>query len=137
MATIWMKSGSLWGAGLMQAALADAEIHLFQAAMGVSINPNLLLATLEAAECDFTGYAPITVATWQDPYLVPGGGAGTSSGSQVFAIATPYTTANVVGGGWVQDAGGVLLFAWSYDPTIPLVGAGDAVPVEQIPVFGG
>jgi hypothetical protein len=136
MATEYMKSGMLWGAGLLQTALADAVIHLFKGGMGIIISDNLQLADLEAAEADFTGYAPITVATWLAPYLMPGGGAGTSTGSKVFAIASPYTVGNSIGGGWIQDADDVLVFAWDYSPAISLVGPGDAVPVEQIVVFG-
>lgn len=136
MAIIYPNSGALWGAGLLQTALADAEIHLFQDGMGIIVQPSLTLTDLEAAEADYTGYAMVTVADWLAPLLNPVGGASIDSGVGQFAIASPYTVSNVIGGGWLQTAGGVLVSAWDYSPTRTLAGAGDGFPVDLILVFG-
>lgn len=133
---IYPNSGVLWGAGLLQTALANAEIHLYQDGMGVVLSNATTLAELAAAEADFTGYAPVTITAWQDPLLNPLGGAGTDSGLHQFAAGAPYTVANVIKGGWIETAGGVLVTAWDYDAPRSISGPGDGVPVDMILVFG-
>lgn len=133
---IYPNSGALWGAGLLRTGLANALIKLFKAGAGISVNPALTLTQLEAAEADYTGYAPITVATFTTPLLNPVAGASVSSGTQQFQIAAPYTVANVIGGGWIESAGGVLVAAWDFDPTRTLAMAGDGIPFEFIAIFG-
>lgn len=133
---LWMNEGALWGAAILRTALEDAEFHLFKSGEGITINRTLTLAALEAAEADYTGYAAIVITAFGPPILMPGGGAGVNSGSQLFAIASPYSVGNTIGGGWCQSADGDLLFAWNYDPVIGLSGPGQGIPVEQIPVFG-
>lgn len=133
---IYPNTGALWGAGLLRTALATSEIHLFKAGMGVAITPALVLADLEAAEADYTGYAAEEVTAFAAPLLNPLGGASIDSGSVQFAIASPYTDGNVIGGGWIQTSGGVLVAAWDYDPTRSLTGPGDGVPVDLFLLFG-
>lgn len=130
------NTGMLWGAGLLQTALAGSKIRLFQDGQGINVGPALTLAELEAAECDFTGYTEATIANWLAPLLNPVGGASTDSGSVQFAISAPYTVSNVVGGGWVETAGGVLVAAWNYDPVRPVLGAGDGISVDLFLIFG-
>jgi len=133
---IYPNTGALWGAGLLRTALAASEIHLFRAAMGITINPALTLAELVAAEATYTGYAAEEITTFAAPLLNPLGGASTNSGTVQFQIASPYTVPNVIGGGWIQTAGGVLVAAWDYDPTRTLAGAGDGFPVDLFLLFG-
>lgn len=136
MAIIYPNSGALWGAGLLRTALAGSEVHLYQASMGIVINPALTLAELEAAEANYTGYAAEAITAFAAPLLNPLGGASIDSGSVQFAIESPYTVPNVIGGGWIQTTGGVLVAAWNYDPTRGLVGAGDGFPVDLFLLFG-
>lgn len=132
----YMNSGMLWGAGLLETALAACEIHLFKSGEGIVIGPSLLLADLVAAKADYTGYLEITVAAMLAPVLNPLGGGSTTTGTQQFATAAPYTVGNSIGGGWIQDAAGVLLMAWDYDPPRVMAGAGDAIPAEVVFLFG-
>lgn len=136
MAIIYPNSGAMWGAGLLQTALAGSEIHLFQAGMGVVIGPALDKATLVAAECDYTGYASQTVAAFLDPLLSKLGGASIDSGVAQFAITTPFTVPNVVGGGWLEDAAGDLVAVWDYNPNVTLAGAGDGLGADLLLLFG-
>jgi hypothetical protein len=131
----YTNAGALELAGLVQTALIDCELHLFKAGE-VTVGPGTVLADLEAAECDFTGYATIVVPTMSDPLLFPGGGASISTGTRQFAMAAPYDTPNLVGGGWLQTAGGAVLMAWQYGEPRGVAGPGDGVPVEQVLVFG-
>ena len=133
---LYPNSGLLWGAGLLKTALANSKIRLFKADAGIILTNATTQAELVAGECDFTGYAAITVAAWNNPLLNPVGGAGIDSGLQQFATANPYTVGNSVGGGWVETAGGVLVAAWNYDPARSCNGAGDGVPVDLILIFG-
>lgn len=133
---IYPNAGALWGAGLLKTALALSEIHLFKSGMSIVVNPGLTLAELELAEADYTGYAAEEVTAFSVPLLNPIGGASVNSGSVQFQIAAPYTVGNVIGGGWIQTTGGVLVAAWDYDPTRALVGAGDGFPVDLFLLFG-
>lgn len=136
MAIIYPNTGALWGAGLLQAELALSEIHLYQAGMGIVLGPSIDLTTLEAAEADYTGYAPMTVTAFEDPLLSQLGGASIDSGVAQFATAAPYTVSNVIGGGWIQTAGGVLVAAWDYNPVRTLAGAGAGLGVDLLLLFG-
>lgn len=133
---IYPNTGLLWGASLLKTGLLNAEFHLFKAGEGIILSSALTLAELVAAEADYTGYADI-VPTWADPLLNPVGGAGTDSGLAQFAPAAPYTVGNVIGGGWVQTAGGILVAAWDYEaPGRVMAGPGDGIPVDLIMLFG-
>lgn len=130
------SAGALWLAGIVRTALAGCKIRLFKDGEGIVVGPALTLAALEAAEADFTGYAEITVANMTAPLLNPLGGASISTSTQQFAMAAPYTTPNVIAGGWIETATGDLVMAWSYGEPKSLVGAGDGIPVEEILLFG-
>ena len=133
---LYPNAGSIELASVVQAALANSEIHLFQAG-SVTLAPGTTLAELVAAECDFTGYAPATVTAFNDPLLSPFGGAQIGSGTKQFAIDAPYTVSNVVQGWWLEDSGGNLICAGEFPSLISLVGAGDGIPIDVNLVFGG
>lgn len=133
----YCNAGSLWLAGKAQAALANCKLRLYQDGMGIVIGPTLTQTALDAAVATFTGYADITVAAMTAPLLNPIGGASISTGSRQFAMASPYTTSNVIAGGWIEDSTGALVMAFSFAQPISITGAGDGIPVEQVFLFGG
>jgi len=135
-AILYPNTGSLWLAGVVQAALANSEVHLFQSG-SVTLTPLTVLADLTAAEADYTGYALETVTAWFDPLLNPLGGASIESGLLQFSIDAPYTVSNMIGGWWVEETGGELVCAGEFPTPRPLAGAGDGIPFNIELVFGG
>lgn len=129
---------SLSGAKVLAAAnktrMAACVMHLYKASF--TPTPTSVLADYQAAECDFDGYAPATIATWADPVLA----------GQGYAVYAPTQTfrwdfdtdgiGNQVGGHWLQTAGGDLIDYSIYGPSIPCQGPDQAVvktPVEVTP----
>jgi hypothetical protein len=131
----YTNAGALYVAGVMQLELALCKLKLFKAGE-ITLSAGTTKAELDAAECDFTGYAAKTVTAMTDPLLFPGGGASISTGTVQFAAGAPPITANLVGGGWLETAAGEVLMAWQYETPRGVAGVGDGVPVEQILVFG-
>lgn len=85
----------------LQARLAGAKLRLFKSSLGSPL-ADITLAQLEAAECDFTGYAEETIAAWLDPLKASGGGAQITAATKQFDAAAPNTTSNMVGGYWIE-----------------------------------
>lgn len=135
-ALIYPNSGSLWLAAIVQVALVNSEVHLYQTG-AIVLTPTTTLAELALQEADYTGYAMETVTAWFDPLLNPAGGASIESGLVQFAIAAPYTVDNVIQGWWVQDAAADLVCAGDFAAPKPLVGAGDGIPFNIELIFGG
>ena len=135
-AIIYPNSGALWLAAVVQTALANSEIHLYQTG-SVVLSNTTTLADLTAAEADYTGYAAETIAAWFDPLLNPAGGASIESGLVQFQIASPYTTPNVIQGWWIEDSTGDLVAAGDFAVPKSLMGAGDGIPFNIELIFGG
>lgn len=135
-ALIYPNSGSLWLAAIVQTALAASVMHLFQTG-SVVLSAATVLADLEAAEADYTGYVEQTITAWFDPLLNPLGGASIESGLLQFAIASPYTVDNVIQGWYVQDSADALVCAGDFTTPKALVGAGDGIPFNVELIFGG
>lgn len=85
----------------LQARLAGAKLRLFKSSLGVPL-ADITLAMLEAAECDFDGYAEETIAAWLDPINSTGGGAEITAPTEQFDGAAPGVTVNSVGGYWIE-----------------------------------
>lgn len=131
------NAGALLLAAVVQAELAACEIRLFKFG-DITPDQATTLAELDAAECDFTGYAAEVVAAWQDPALNALGGAGIQTSVQ-FNTASPYTTSNVVGGYYIVDLTGtpeVLAVQAFAAPGIEMGFAGQAIPITQLLLFG-
>lgn len=133
---IYPNSGSLWLAGVVQAALAASDMHLFQAAM-VTLSPLTDLADLTAAEATYTGYTAQTITAWFDPLLNGAGGASIESGLLQFSIAAPYTVGNLIQGWFLTETGGDLVCAGDFAVAKGLNGAGDGIPFDVSLRFGG
>lgn len=121
-----------------KAALANATVHLFKSDFHPT--PANLLADFEAAECDFDGYAAVTIAAWGDVVLASG-----NAGYAVLGALCEYLWAhdtddvpNSVGGWWVQTAASVLRNFFEFGTSVPMTGADMSVSfVPVVPVFAG
>jgi|SRR5215831_154920 len=123
MALVTVTSGALVLATDLQTFLAAAKVRLFKDG-AIVIGPNTTKAELVALECDYTGYAEATVATWLGPMLAPISGAMVQSPTLIFSIDAPYTVGNSVQGWWLEDAAGDLLMIGTPTASIPLTGPG-------------
>lgn len=126
-------SGARLEAVAAKARLAASVLHLFQA--GFVPTPTTSKEDFEANECDYDGYAPLSIATWHDPVLA-GVGYAVYAPTQTF----PWTfvadgTGNQVGGAWLETAGGVVYQYTIFDPTRPLQGPDQAVITTPTTVY--
>lgn len=123
---------SLTGAKTEAAAgktrLANSVLHLFKS--GFTPSPTSILADFTAQECDYDGYAALTMAAWSDPVLA-GSGYIIYSPTQTFPWAhVADDVGNQVGGAYVVLAGGSLYSYIIFDPTRPMQGPDQAVIVQ-------
>lgn len=131
------NAGALRMAEVAQAAFAGAELRLWKSG---DVDPSAVttLAELDAAECDFDGYAAITITAWNDPALNPLGGASIQASAQ-FNTASPWSTGNVAGGYYIVDMTGtpeVLVIQPFPSPGIEMSGPGQAIPLTQLLLYG-
>lgn len=126
-------SGALIEATAAKTRMAASVMHLFQA--GFVPSPTSVKADFDAVECDFDGYAPATIATWNDPILA-GTGYMTFAPTQTFRWEfDTLGTGNQVGGHYLVSSGGDLIGYTVYNPTIPAQGPGQAVVKTPALVF--
>lgn len=131
------NAGALRVANVIRTELATSEIRLYKYGE-ISPNASTTLAELDAAECDFTGYAAEVITNWNAAGLNPLGGASIQASVQ-FATAAPYTTGNVVGGYYVVDttvSDEVLTVQAFPEPGVEMSAAGDIIPITQLLLFG-
>ena len=130
------EAGALIQSTANQARMAACVMHLFKSSF--TPTPTSSLSDYLAAECDFDGYAPLTIATWAAPVLA-GAAWATFAPTQTFRWThVSLDVGNQVGGHFLVTSGGDLMDYSIYDPQIPAQGPGQAViktPVEVTP-FG-
>ena len=117
-----------------QARNANSVLHLWKFG---SLNPNVTtpLTDFTEAECDFDGYAALTIATWVVPFLA-GQAWGTAAPRQYFRWEHVLDdVGNDVGGWYLVTAGGQLLDFGVFDPPQGAAGVGQVVPVEPTEIF--
>ena len=131
MATIlYTNAAALELADVVRTSLAASKVRLFKENLNVSILTTL--AELEAAVCDFSNYADITLTNWLAVYFDPAGGATVPSGSLQWNWAPPGSgdpVSNDVYGFWVQDADDNVRAVGKFDNAIPMEEVGNAVPL--------
>lgn len=107
--------------------LAASVLHLFK--FGFNPNVNSTLADFLGQECDFDGYAPVTIATWADPILA-GAGYLVYAPTQTFRWEHDVDdVGNQVGGAFLVLAGGTLYQYSTFDPTRPCQGPDQAIVI--------
>lgn len=138
---LYPNTGGLAVATLVQLGLADSILSLFKE--DISVTKLTTKEQLEAAEADYDGYLPETVADWLAPYLDPEGGASTDSGEIVFYWDHDTDdVGNAIYGFWLENAAGTVMVIGKFvdDQGQPLPvgmnGPGDAVPLTVRLVFG-
>lgn len=130
MPVFYPSVGSLWLAGITGTELANSVIHLYQSSLVPTVDT--VLADLVAAEADFSGYAPITLVAWGAPYLVAAGGAAVNSPCSQFNTDDPTTVTNLIGGAWIETAGGDLVIIDAFPSAIPMDAPSKAIPIQEI-----
>jgi hypothetical protein len=127
-------AGALVQATANQARMANSVMHLFK--VGFNPSASSTLADFLAAECDFDGYAPATIAAWGAPVLA-GVAWATYAPTQTFRWThVADDVGNAVGGHFLVTAAGDLMDFSIYDPSVPAQGPGQAViktPIEITP----
>jgi hypothetical protein len=126
------STGALSRATAVQADLANATMHLFLSTF--TPTPTTPLSEFQANECNFDGYTPAAIATWSNPVL-----AGTAwaiyAPTQTFRWVFATGITNMVGGYWLQDAGGTLIDYVVFNPAEAAAGTGQAIIRTPIEVF--
>lgn len=113
--------------------LDGSELHLYKS--DTVITRDTVKADL--TECDFDGYAAITLTTWNNPYVNAAGQCVCLAGEKQFDTATPWTTGNNVYGWWIEESGGDLILAGRFsDAPRPMAAPGDACLVDAGWNFG-
>lgn len=105
---------------LRRTNLAAGVVKLFQA----SFDPdeNSVVADFAAAEADFTGYAAVTLGTWST-IGVSAEGEVVALATRAFFQATDAVAPNVIGGYWLETAGGDMDHFVRFDPPVLLTTA--------------
>lgn len=127
--SLYTNLGGLELAALLQTALAAGKLRLTKSL--VVISKTTPVATLIAAEADFSGYAAETLTTWLPPY-VEGDAVSMLSPAVQFDLdgtASPIVP-NTVYNWWVELAAGDLIVAGTFASPIPMVSGGDAIPAQ-------
>jgi hypothetical protein len=126
------RAGQQWLAGIVRTALANSKIRLFQSTLVADDLTDL--ATLEAAEADYDGYAEIAMVAWGAVYQSPLGAATQSP--QVQFQPTGSVVTNSIGGAWIETAGGVLVSIIGFPAPKAMASTLDAIPISEILRFG-
>lgn len=79
----------------------------------VSLTPGIVTGDLTPGIADFNGYANKTLVALPPIYVdFARGGLSFQIPTQTWIVGDPVTTGNTIFGGWIEDAGGLLLYAW-------------------------
>jgi hypothetical protein len=105
--------------------MANCVMHLFKSSFAPT--PTSPVADFAAAECDFDGYAAITIATWHAAVLAGNAWAIYAPTQTFLWTHVSADVANSVGGYWLQLSGGALDDYAVFDPAETMAGAGQAV----------
>lgn len=123
------NEGAMALASREKTVLVNSKVKLFKS--GLVLSTTTTVAQLAAVECDFDGYAAITIAAWLAPLLDPDGGASIESGVQQFAwVHVTDDIGNLVGGWWIELAAGTMVACGAFDSPISLGALGQGIPLS-------
>lgn len=126
-------SGAFLEADAGQTALANSVLHLFK--YGFVPTPTSQLSEFLAMECDYDGYAALTIATWAEPVLA-GLAYAIFAPMQVFRWAhVSADVGNAIGGAFLVTATGDLYQYTIFDPARGLSGPDQAVIITPTDVY--
>lgn len=121
----------------MQTQLVNSVLRLFKAPFDpVASTPR---ADYLAAEADYKGYTVggEIIAAWLNPILTAGVGYQINSPLVMFAYDSgdPGEDNNTISGGWLEDAGGVIRLAFTFEEDVPMQQDGQGFPLNLILPF--
>lgn len=118
-----------------QARLANSVLHLWKKTDPDFLpSPTTPLSAFTANECDFDGYAPLTIATFGAPVLLNASWA-TYAPTQTFRWTLDTdAVGNAVWGWYLVTSGGELMDYAIYGSSQPCQGPGQAVIVTPIEI---
>lgn len=122
-------SGSLILALAAQTELAGSFVRLYQSTL--TPNENTVVADFISNEADFDGYPAggIEVTAFADPILDPAGGYSIGSPAIQFETDPAEATPNLIGGWWIETAGGDLYGYGAYGDAQPMQIPGQGLPI--------
>ena len=112
----------------LQTLLALSVIKLFKA--GFIPTPANVVADYDAEEADYSTYAPETITAWLDPVAAIGGGYRITAPTEQFDLATTPAVGNMIGGYWVEEAGGDVVLVTIFDAPVAMTTAGNSIQVN-------
>jgi hypothetical protein len=115
-------------------SLAGCIMHLFKSGDFVP-SPLTPKADFLAAECDFDGYAPNTIAAWSDPPVLAGSSWSIYAPTQTFRYTFSDGVANSVGGYFLVTAGGDLYGYVTFNPAENAAAPGQAIIRTPLSVY--
>jgi len=123
-------SGARNIADLVKTDSVNAIISLFK--FGFNPTVSTLKAELEANECDFDDYVTKVIAAWTGPTLAPSPGYQLNGGLVQWIVLTNVVT-NIVGGYWIENAGGEVLQIVKFDdPGVTMASVDDQVTLPPV-----
>ncbi len=136
MSVFYPNSGTLEIASGVQTMLALSKLRLFKSTLSPGVTTTK--AQLLAEEADFTGYPAggETVTAFLSPGLYPLGGASISAPTEQFATTDPTIVGNLIGGWWLENAGGDVIAIGTFPSPVPMQTPFQILPITITLVFG-
>lgn len=106
-------------ADLLNTALANAVIHLFQDD-GFAPGVTTPLADFTLHEADFDGYTALAVVTWPNQFVIGTSWANLDPVRFDFNSGAPAGGGNQIKGWYLVSAAGVLIAFGILDPSVPM-----------------
>lgn len=122
------NSFALAQAATLQGDLALSVIKLFRSTFVPT--PANVVADYDAAEATYTTYAPETITAWLDPVAAVGGGYRITAPTEQFDLAATPAVGNMIGGYWIENAGGDVVLVTIFDAPVSMSVAGDSIQVS-------
>lgn len=128
-------SGCEFIATAVQTALAASKLRLFKSTLEPT--PATPLADYVSAEADYTNYPPggEALALWLAPILSPGGGYQIQAPMVQFVVGDPVVAGNVIGGFWIEEAGGELIAFGTFGSPQPMEVADQGIDLAPVLTF--
>jgi len=112
----------------LQGDLALSVIKLFKA--GFVPTPANLVADDDAQEADYSTYAPETITAWLNLVAAVGGGYRITAPTEQFDLVSTPAVGNMIGGYWIEDAGGDVVLVTVFDAPVSMTTAGNSIQVN-------
>lgn len=132
-APFFPNSATVIQAEALRTDLALSVIKLFQ--FGFTPTVNTVAADLDAEECDYDDYAPQTITAWLPAGTSVYGGSQITAPTEQFLQTGVPATPNMVGGYWIETAGGEVMLIRQFDDPVPMAANLDQILITPTIVF--